>query len=260
MTTASFSLTERRRHPVRWLRDLLRADILRGAFAEGVLPSEANLMLGYASTRGVVREALDLLRREGVIERVQGTGTLVVAQRYERRLVEVHGITEIDAASFSAHVLEQRALPMPRVVAEHLDEAPGAPCLMIEYLGMALGGIVGVYTNYLRYPEAERVAAIPFHGHWYTLLAEAGLDIGETDLLIEAMVADDVLSGQLSVPVGRPLLAMQQVIRDSAGRPYDFAILRHRADRLAMSSYARRPDRDTADRDTADRDTVADAE
>jgi GntR family transcriptional regulator len=214
---------------------------LRGSVSDGVLPGEPALMLTYRASRGTVREALDLLRQEGVIERIQGTGTLVIAQRFEKRLVEIHGVTTADPNAFASHVLIRRPIPMPAVVALHLDEPAGSPCLMLEYVGIAHGGAVGVYTNYLRYPEADRVAATAFHGHWYQLLADAGLAIAETDLLIEALVADDAVAERLGIPTGRPLLAMQQVIRDDDGRPYCFAILRHRADRIAVRSEARRP-------------------
>jgi GntR family transcriptional regulator len=242
MNTATARITDRRRNSSRWLRDVLRADIMRDYFADGVLPTESELMLSYRASRGTVRDALDLLRHEGVIERIPGTGTLVVTRRFEGRLVEIHGVTEVNPSAFAAHVLACDEIPMPAVVAFHLDEPVGTPCLLLEYIGIAHGGVVGLYSNYVRYPEADRIAATPFHGHWYALLADAGLELAETDLLIEACVADEVVAERLGIPLGRPLLAMQQVIRDSAGRPYDFAILRHRADRLAILSEAHRPE------------------
>jgi GntR family transcriptional regulator len=130
---------------------------------------------------------------------------------------------------------------MSTVVAHQLDEAVGAPCLLVEYIGIAHGELAGVYTNYVRMPEGQRLAETPFHGHWYALLADAGLSIGSTELLIEAMSADEVVADRIAVPVGSPLLAIQQLIRDDEGRPFNFAILRHRGDRLALRSEARRP-------------------
>jgi GntR family transcriptional regulator len=238
MHPARDQIAQRRRLPARWLRDLLRAEILRGSFGDDVLPSEADLMLAHRASRGVVREALDLLRQEGIVERLQGTGTLVVGQRNPRRLVEVHGVTDVDPVPFASHVLAQLEVRMPATVAHYLEEPLGSPCLLIEYVGMAHGSVVGVYTNYLRYPEAERVAGTPFNGHWYSLLHDAGLEIYETDLLIEAITADESLATHLQVPAGQAVLALQQVIRDASGRPYNFAILRHRGDRLALFSQA----------------------
>jgi GntR family transcriptional regulator len=156
-------------------------------------------------------------------------------------LVEVHGVSDFDPDVFLAEVLERREVPMPSTVAHHLDEEPGTPCFMIEYLGFAHGSVVGLYTNYLRYPEAECVAATPFVNHWYGLLADAGLEVDDSELLIEAVIADELLAARLDIAPGRPILGLQQVIRDRAGRPYDFAILRHRGDRIALLSRANRP-------------------
>lgn len=247
MTPTAPGATMRRdtlRHPVRWLRDQLRAEVMRGGFTGGLLPSEAQLMMTYAAPRAIVREALDLLRREGLIERIQGTGTLAVAQRHAARLVEFHGVDgteEATVAGVSNRVLSREVIAMPRIVARHLGEEPGTDCLLYEYVGYLYGQTLGVYTNYVRFPEAERIMAAPFPSDWYTMLRAAGVAVGETDLLIEVLPADDAVADLLDMPVGRPLLGMQQVIRDEAGRPYDYAILRSRGDRISLMSRAMSP-------------------
>jgi GntR family transcriptional regulator len=150
-------------------------------------------------------------------------------------------VTELEPTAFSSHVLARTELRMPAPVAHHLEQPVGSLCLMIEYVGMVRGEVVGLYTNYLVEAAALKLRGVPFNGHWYTLMADAGLVIGETDLVIEAMVADDLLAATLGVPVGRPVLGMQQVIRDEAGRPFDFAVLRHRGDRISVLSQASAP-------------------
>ncbi len=241
MGVVTYGITNRRLQAVRLLRDLMRADILNDRFAGGILPPEHELMTAYEASRGTVRDALDLLRHEGVIERIQGTGTLVRGQRFERRLIELHGATDPDPTAFATHVLEERVIPMPPVVAQRLGEPVGAACLLLEYIGIAHGEVVGLYTNYLRMPEGDAVARTPFRGHWYVLLKEAGLTIGGTDLLIDSQTADEWVADHLGVPPGFPILAVEQVIRDDTGRAYDFAFLRHRGDRLALKSEACRP-------------------
>jgi GntR family transcriptional regulator len=230
----------------RLLRDLLRAEILRGEFPDGLLPSETDLMASYQSTRATVREALDLLRRAGLLERMKGTGTLVVAQRYAMRLVEAHGVAPAAPrgrlTGFTAQVLDKKIVPMPVTVASYLEEQPGTPCLLLEYIGHDRGRIVGVYTNYLRFPEASAVMAAPFNSHWYHLMEDAGLDVAESDFLLECTLADALLADLLEIPPGAPIVAMQQVIRDGDGRPYDFAILRSRADAMALLSDVSNPE------------------
>lgn len=233
-------------HSARLLRDLLRAEILRGEFADGVLPSETELMASYRASRATVREALDLLRRAGLLERLKGAGTLVVAQRYAMRLIEVHGVAPSAStgtfSGFTARVIDKRIVPMPVTVASHLHEAPGTPCLLLEYIGHDRGRITGVYTNYLRFPEAAAVMDAPFDSHWYRLMDDAGLDVAETDFLVETTLADELLAELLDVAPGSAIVAMQQVIRDGDGRPYDFAILRSRADAFALLSDVTNPE------------------
>lgn len=223
----------------RWLRDELRAEVLSGGFSGGLLPTEADLMRIYAVPRAAVRSALDLLRREGLIERIQGTGTLAVAQKRAARLLEYHGVVGDTATILngaSNRVLAMEVMPMPRIVAQHLDEAPGTDCLLLEYIGYVYGESLGIYSNYLRFPEAQAVADTVFATHFYRLLEDAGLEIGETDFRIEALVADELVASLLDIDTGTPLIGMEQVIRDLSGRPYDYAVLRSRGDRVSLIS------------------------
>jgi GntR family transcriptional regulator len=244
MEAAQIETRGSRQHSARWLRDLLRSALLAGRFeADGrMLPGEAQLMLAYGVPRATVREALDLLRREGLVERQQGTGTRCVARRESVRLVEAHGTAEDRShpmvGGVRPRVIEQRTVPMPPAVARYLGERAGAPCLLLEYVALVLGEPHAVCANYVRYPEAERVAATAFGADWYTLMADAGLVVAETDFVIEAMLADRPVADLLGIPVGAPVMALEQVIRDATGRPYDFAVIRSRGDRAGLLSRA----------------------
>lgn len=242
MTAVVHPIRDDRRHSARWLRDILHAQVMQGDFTEGLLPRESDLMLAHALPRVVVREALELLRRQGVVERVKGAGTLAVAQRYSSRLVEAHGVEPMDDRDITNRVLVKRTVPMPRLVAEQLDSTCGDQCLLYEYVGYIGGKPSGVYTNYITYPEADAAATAAFPRHWYSMLAAAGLEVGETELTIDAMVADAALGDLIGVAPGQPVLGLQQVIRDNAGRPYNFAILRSRGDRLSLVSRHSRAD------------------
>jgi DNA-binding FadR family transcriptional regulator len=50
-------------------------EILSGVHGWTLLPSEAELTIRFATSRNALRDALDLLRREGIVERVPGAGT-----------------------------------------------------------------------------------------------------------------------------------------------------------------------------------------
>jgi len=136
-------------------------------------------------------------------------------------------------------MLDKSVVPMPSTVAAQLQEPLGSPCLRLEYRALDAGHVLGLCTNYLRFPEAAAVNDAPFHSYWYDLLDAARLTVGSSDLLIEAVLADDEdLAAQLDVDLNAPLVAVQQVIRDETGRPYDFALLRFRADRFSIMARA----------------------
>ncbi|MGC5247413.1 GntR family transcriptional regulator [Gordonia sp. DT219] len=227
----------------RWLRDILRSDVLSGNRPAGSpLPPESAIMLSERQSRATVRAALGLLRDEGVVERIPGTGTLAVAQRFSLRLTELHGSEPMVDRGISNQVLEQSTIPMPRRVAEKLDSPVGSPCLLIEYIGYHHGQPAGIYTNYLRYPEAEAVENIEFRSHWWALMDDAGLTVGATELVIESMAADEELAAALHTEVGDPILGVEQLILDETMRPFDYALLRNRGDRMALLSLALRTD------------------
>jgi len=75
------------------LRDLLRAAILSGSLvdARGALPSEAALILQFETSRNIVRDALGLLRDEGLVERLQGAGTFVASGKVNHRFNSLRG-------------------------------------------------------------------------------------------------------------------------------------------------------------------------
>src|SRR4051794_7561945 len=80
--------------PARQVADLLRRQIIHGSFPHGQLPLEAVLAREFDISRNTVREALDLLREEGLVERSPGVGTTVVAEKYPQGLHRLLGLAE----------------------------------------------------------------------------------------------------------------------------------------------------------------------
>jgi GntR family transcriptional regulator len=59
---------------------------------------------------------------------------------------------------------------------------------------------------------------------------ELGYLLGIADLKIEADLADDSLAGLLRTDVGTPVLRIERLTLDEAGRPIDFEYLHGRGD------------------------------
>ncbi|RPE41599.1 regulatory GntR family protein [Streptomyces sp. Ag109_O5-1] len=95
-TTVAAHRTRRRLRAdqARQLADLLRHQILTGACPDGTLPHETNLATDYRASRNTVRQALDLLRAEGLVDRLPSVGTVVVARKYPHGLDRLMGLAE----------------------------------------------------------------------------------------------------------------------------------------------------------------------
>jgi GntR family transcriptional regulator len=228
----------------RRLRDVLRSNVLSSVYPDGLLPSENELMLNHSAPRAVVREALSLLRDEGVVERVQGIGTFSVAERYIARIGELHG--EHDGQSdrfFSAgrvrpEVLDRSIIPAPDGVARKLQIDVGEPVLRLEYVGHHDGEPIALATNYVAFPEADALADTPFTTDWYTLMRDAGVPLGGSEWQMSCLNADAAVASLLDVAPGAALMLGEELIWDASGRIYDFAVCYFRTDRFVFSSQA----------------------
>ena len=66
------------------LREIIRNRIEEGEYLPGTaIPSENKLAETYGINRLTVRNAVDTLVNEGVLQRVQGKGVFVVGDKYE---------------------------------------------------------------------------------------------------------------------------------------------------------------------------------
>ncbi|MFI5716945.1 GntR family transcriptional regulator [Nocardia sp. NPDC051750] len=213
----------------RRLRDLLRAELRSGAFGTGRLPSESDLMSRHRASRDTVRAALDLLRRDGLIERRRGLGTVPIRDEYViagapppagRSLEEHLGLGRI-----APRLLHWAWIPAPPVIASRLGEVEaGADCLCIEYVLLLDDRPLAVFTNYLRAPEASGLDQTTFRDDFYTLLYSSGVDLTGCDVGVQAGRADDCAAALLHILPGEPVLLVEQTIRDPAGCAIDYAL------------------------------------
>lgn len=235
----------RRADEARRIRDLLRVEVVHGALDERLLP-EDRLMAKFGVSRAVVRDALDLLRSEGLVERIQGVGTRVSNTRTQLDLAEYHGAVKPQRGSvldgrLSAQIRDWGVLRLPDIATKALGLAPGYPGLRVDYVGWCDHEPFVIATNYVRMPEALNLERERFQTDWYRLLDESGITLTGSTLLMEASLADTHDAALLKVSPGAPVLLYEQVIFGKDEVPFNFALVRARGDRSVMFSKASRP-------------------
>lgn len=235
---------------VRLVRDLVRVEVASGRFPDGVLPAEDQLMHRYDVSRGVVRDALQILRTQGLLERVRGAGTFVVAPAQVRHHIEVSqdisGELAHGRSRSSWEVLGWNLRPAPGVIADRLAISTGDEVLCLERRAMFDGLPLSMRSSWLVGTVARPLLepGVDLHSSLYLLLEETlGRKIGDTELVIEAENADFLTASPLGVALGTALFRMERTVFDRDGGRLEYSIAHTRSDRMALVTVMQQADR-----------------
>lgn len=231
----------RRADRARQVADLLRREILHGRYRGGCLPLEAALAREFGASRNTIREALDLLRAEGLVERCPGVGTTVAAEKYPHGLHRLLGLAET-LGEHGPVVNEVRAMGFmqpPAAVRARLDLPAGEPVVYVERLRRLNGLPLSLDLTYLVRDMGEPLFDADLaHNDVFVLLERvAGQPLGRAELTIEAVNADPHTAAVLDAPRGAALLMVERLTHLADGRPVDLEFVRFRGDRLTMRGH-----------------------
>ncbi|MCA1844963.1 MAG: GntR family transcriptional regulator [Actinobacteria bacterium] len=228
----------------RWVRDTIRSQIMEGAFGGLAapmppLPPETQLAEELGVSRNAVREALDLLRAEGLITRTPGAGTFVTGAKLRQGLDRLEGLAE----SLAGHhlpvenrVLSVREAPATPFVARKLAVEEGSPVAFVERLRLVGGIPLSLDTSSLR-AEALPVllgADLTQDDVFLLLEEKAGLRLGWAEVTTEAVSADEATAKLLATRTGSPLLLLHRLTYLDDGTPFDLEAIRYRGDRCSL--------------------------
>lgn len=256
LVTARRSRADRARQ----IADVLRREVASGMYSrgtasrgtasrntagDGLLPGEADLAREFAASRNAVRDALAILVAEGVVTRVQGTGTVVAGAKVQHGLRRLTGLAET-LTEHGELVNEVRAAGVvtpPPAVAARLRSADGGrrgepprTVVYIERLRRLNGLPLSLDLTYLVPDIGEPLLAEDLaHNDIFALIERrAGQRLGNASITIEALSADPHTAAVLEAPPGAALLMVERLTRLASGRPVDLEYIRLRGDRLAL--------------------------
>ncbi|MGW2230977.1 GntR family transcriptional regulator [Streptomyces formicae] len=229
----------------RRLADLLRQQIIGGAFEDGRLPEEHALARSLDGSRNAVRAALDLLRAEGLITRRRGVGTRVVTAKYGHGLDRLTGLAETlnGYGEVRNEVRVARLVPAPpRSALERLRLPDTSPAVHLERLRRLDGEPLSVDTTWLAPDIGTPLLERDLAGRdVFDLIEEViGGPLGYADVTVHAITADRDSADLLGIRDGAPLFAIDRLTHLPDGRPVDAESLRVRADRLTLSTSLHR--------------------
>ncbi|MGB8384286.1 MAG: GntR family transcriptional regulator [Dermatophilaceae bacterium] len=216
----------------REIAERFRSRILQGDLRPGdELPSERTLALEYGIARPTATRALELLRHEGLVESVQGSGTFVVdlhrraADRYRRsrELGRVYG-----AGERAVVLVAELAASPPRYVSQALGvEGPAVRRRRVilrddepeevstSWFDGALAGAAPnlLVTERIRQGTVAYVSSVTGRAASYAVDRMAAREAGAQD------------AADLALPQGgqSPVLVVEHTVFDAADRPMEFA-------------------------------------
>jgi GntR family transcriptional regulator len=237
---------------------MLRAESVRMELSERIsadqlavgtrLPSEPQLAAELGVSRATVRDALRALEQEGLVRRVQGSGTFVAHPRVPNSLDMNFGVTAaIRQGGMHPGVEQARHWTEPAAAseAERLALGPGEDVLVIDRVRTADGRPVVVSRDVLPsklLDERDEVIEALLAGSIYEVLEdEFGIIIQYGIASFRPVRAERSLADRLRVEPGELLFYLWQVDYSDGGDPVLSSHEYHLANAFEFSVVRRGP-------------------
>lgn len=229
----------------RQLEEIMKQRITNQDWEAGErIPTETELIEEFGVSRTTVREAVDQLVQEGLLDKLQGRGTFVRRQPLEVPLGPLTG--------FAEEVLERGQIPSATLLstelsrdffyeAHQLKVPHGEAVLRIERVRLADGEPIALERTFWPRAVGELLLEEDLNrAQFYPILERHGVYLVEADEKILAANASEEEVRILGVEPGEALLEMRRVSYGEDGRPVEFARNRYRSDRYFYQVHLKR--------------------
>lgn len=223
-------------------RELLA--MLDGLDVGDALPSERRLAAGLGVSRPTLRQAIDGLVADGLLDRRHGSGTYVAEPRIA---------VSLTMTSFTEDMIRRGMKPGGRVlsfrteaagarIGRRLDLPPEEEVFTIRRLRLADEATMAIETLYLPRALLPGLRRHDLEGRsFYDLLRGGGVVIASGTETIEPTVTTAEEAAELGVPVHTPAFLFERITRDAGGRPLEYVRSVYRGDRYRLELDLRPP-------------------
>lgn len=210
------------------------------------LPGENALAQRYGVSRLTIRRSLELLQREGLVRRRQGSGTYplyssVGGQPFSADINKLLAHLNRMGADTRARVLEfAYETPSPDVQGR-LELAANAKVQKAIRVRYYEDTPFSYLVTYVPEPIGKRYTANDLtHLPIQTIFRKLGIKLASAEQSLTARLADAHHAQALGVEVGAPLLCIHRVIRDIDNTPIEYLVADYNPERyeyrMAMSN------------------------
>lgn len=221
------------------LANILRQQIEHGDFEpHDAIPSERKLEQRYNLSRPTIRQAIDLLSRQGYLYRIHGKGTFVSPPKLQKGMLEL--------TSFSEDMRNRGLKPGQRIlefgyvkpnskIRKQLEISDDAKkVLRIKRLRYGDEEPMGLQDSFLTLDNTHTITReeIEDKGSIYMILQEKfGIYPTEADETLEVTLATREEAELLKIKEGNPLLLNERTLWSQDRKAIEFVRILYRGDR-----------------------------
>lgn len=215
----------------------IRKEIESGKWAVGErIPSERQLSQDFDVSRMTLRQAIQTLVDEGILQRQVGSGTYVSSSKVQEKMSGTTSFTEITEG--------QGKKPSSKTVSYHVADPSISE---IEKLKLHEGDQI-LRMERIRYADNQpicfEVATIPIgivnslnkkditSSLYKALEDKAGLKLGDATQTVSAILASEKIANFLNVKRGSAILRVRQVTTLDDDRPFEYVRSQYAGDRF----------------------------
>ncbi|WP_061993183.1 GntR family transcriptional regulator [Fructobacillus ficulneus] len=189
------------------------------------LPAERDLAESFSVSRMTLRQAIQTLVDEGILERRVGSGTYVAEKKVSERALGMTSFTELmkDSGKEAQTVTVSYKVTTPSVSEmEHLQLNAEDEVLVMERLRLGDDEPILLEQTTLPVKLVNNFTRSSLTESLYATLIAAGVQPGRADQTVTAALATERQADFLQIKRGDPILSVRQVSFDQDDKPFEY--------------------------------------
>lgn len=214
----------------------IRQNIESGKWAVGDrIPAERELAEQFGVSRMTLRQAIQTLVDEGLLERHIGSGTFVARKKVQEKMSGVTSFTDLTesqgkkpSSKTVSYVIatpslsEQEKLKLPK----------GEKVLRMERIRYADDVPICFEVATVPYDLVKNFKKSQITQSLYRTLEENGMMMGHAQQIVSAIVASEKIAEYLGTKRGAAILRLRQVSQLRDGRPFEYVRTQYAGERF----------------------------
>lgn len=230
-----------REHPIPLyyrLADIIKRKILDLEFTVGdTIPTEAELQKEYGVSRPTIRQAIELLIKQGFLVRERGNTPYVTQAKLTHPVGGISSFTEDMLAKGitpSTRLISLCYKKPPEVVAKYLKVRDNEEIVFLKRVRFANNEPILISNNYIPKKLVPGLVekGLSRESLYQTLERDYGIALFETDETIQAVVAEKEEAKLLKIKEESPLLLVHRIVTDKDGVIVEYNSSVFRGDRF----------------------------